>query len=216
MKTSLAVCSLLCGLAACGSTTRRIADADYPGVLRAPGALGTDVLWQQRVTACWGEGEQRGFDAAVQAQGDVLTVLGLSPVGAVGFSIRWDGHAVQFQNDSGMEMPFSPRFVLLDVQRVFLPWLPAGGVADGARSGEVDGERVTERWVGGRLQERRFERLDGRPAGSITVTYRWGEGAELAPVYAELRNDWFGYRMLVDTFREVRLPPPPAAGEAGR
>lgn len=213
MKPFHAVLSVTCCLAACGTTPRRVVDADYPGVLRAPGALGTDVLWQQRVTACWGDGEQRGFDAAIQAQGEVLTVLGLSPVGAVGFVIRWNGHEVTFQNDSGMDMPFSPRFVLLDVQRVFLPWLPTAAVADGERSGVVDGERVTETWAGGRLQTRRFERLDAVPAGAITVAYRWGDGVELAPVFAELRNDWFGYRMLVDTFREVRLPPAGAAAD---
>jgi hypothetical protein len=205
-------------LASCAGPPRpRLADADYPGELRPPAALPPDVLWQQRVTAIWGEGEQRGFDAAVQKQGETLTVIGMSPVGAPGFVLVLCCGNVALTNDSGMEMPFPPRFVVLDVQRVFYPWLApaAGGVAtDGEVVGTVGGERITERRTGGRLVERRFERLDGKPAGTIVVRYEWGEvpqsesnAPKQAPARATLDNAWFGYRIVIDTHTEALLPP---------
>lgn len=198
-------------LAACASSRApAFADRDYPGTILPAGRLTDEVLWQQRVTATWGEDGLRGFDAAVQKQGDTLTVLGLSPVGSIGFAILLHDTAVELQNQAGEELPFPARFILLDVQRTFYPWLSPAAAPDGRREGDVGEERVQEVWSGGRLVERRFTRLDGRPAGSITVTYDWGgvEPQRRSPLRAVLDNGWFGYRLLVDTHSEIRLPPP--------
>ena len=64
-------------LSACASEPRapRFSEADYPGQLRPPSALGADVLWQQRVTASWGDEKGRSFDVAVQKRGDTLTSI---------------------------------------------------------------------------------------------------------------------------------------------
>lgn len=196
-------------LASCAAPGRpRLHDADYPGELQAPRRLGDDVLWQQRVTAIWGEGEQRGFDAAVQKQGDRLTVIGLSPVSGPGFVLVLEHGAVTLTNQAGMEVPFPPRFVILDVQRVFFPWL-ANATDSEWTSGEAFGERITEVRSAGRLVERKFERLDGKPAGAITVRYEWGDAAPTrrAPIRATLDNAWFGYRLVIDTHTEAALPP---------
>lgn len=214
-------CRLLAGLAltlfaACRTAPPppRLADADYPGRLLPPTALSHDVLWQQRVTAHWGENEQRGFDAAVQKQGDTLSVLGLSPMGSVGFAIRLRGEAIDLQNQTDLEMPFPPRFVLLDVQRTFFPWLDAApGSLDGMRSAIVGDEQVTETWRDGRLQQRCFERIDGRPAGVITITYTWGTSGQLAPSHIDLDNGWLGYRLTIDTLVERLLPAAAAAND---
>ncbi|MBL9079721.1 MAG: DUF3261 domain-containing protein [Planctomycetes bacterium] len=186
------------------------ADRDYPGTLLPAGTFATDLLWQQRITATWGEGAQRGFDAAVQKQAAVLTVLGLSPAGYAGFVILLRGTDVELQNQAGEDLPFPPRFVLLDVQRTFYPWLPMPTPRDGEREGVVAGERVRERWADGRLQQRRFERLDATPPGTITITYDWTgtEPSWQAPRHVVLDNGWFGYRLTVDTHAETRLPPP--------
>ncbi|HEU4418453.1 MAG TPA: hypothetical protein VFT55_05910, partial [Planctomycetota bacterium] len=75
-------------LAACSSSAaHRWREEDYPGTLQPAAALATDMFLQQRVTATWGEDGQRGFDAAIQKQGDTLTVIGLSPVGSAGFAM---------------------------------------------------------------------------------------------------------------------------------
>lgn len=207
------VCTLLalCAVgASCRGTPRpMLTEADYPGELRAPEALGKDLLWQQRVTASWGDGEERGFDAAVQKQGATLTVIGMSPLGQAGFVMVQGPTGVTFENHTDMHLPFPARFVLLDVQRTFFPWLSASAVpSDGERCETVAGEQVVEQYSGGRLVERRFTRLDGKPAGTIVVRYEWGEDAgRLAPRRAVLDNGWFGYRMTVDTHSEAVLPP---------
>lgn len=194
----------LLALVACHTAPARphFTDADYPGELRKPAALGFDVVWQQRVTASWGDGQQRGFDAAVQKRGDRLSVLGLSPTGSLGFAFVLTDGAITVTNNTQMELPFPPRFIVLDVQRVFFPWLP-----NGATEGDVDGEHVTEtRDAQGRLVERRFRRLAGPPAGELVVRYEWGDPARRGPVRAELDNGWFGYRLTVDTHAETILP----------
>lgn len=199
-------------VAACAAAPEgpRFADADYPGELRMPAALPFDVVWQQRVTAFWGEGRQRGFDAAVQKRGDTLTVLGLSPMGSVGFAVVMENDAVQVTNNTEEELPFPPRFILLDVQRAFYPWIADGPIHGaprrGARTALVDGETVEERWSAGRLRERRFRRGDG-PDGEIVVRYEWGEDAWRGPSRVLLDNGWFGYRLQVDTHAETLLKP---------
>ena len=194
--------------AACASEPRapRFSEADYPGLLRPPSALGADVLWQQRVTASWGDEPGRSFDVAVQKRGDTLTLIGLSPLGSTGFVVELRGDAISHQAPAGEELPFPPRYLLLDVERVFFPWLPAGA-ADGERAGEVGEERVVEQVQGGRVRERRFTRLDGQPRGTIVVRYDWKDGDGAAPSQAELDNGWFGYRLSIRTLQETPLPP---------
>ena len=200
---------LVClGVACSSARVRTVSDSDYPGALRTPASLGLDLMWQQRVTARWGDGMERGFEAAVQKRGDTLTVIGLSPLGQAGFVLTQDTAGVRFENRTDMELPFSPRFVLLDVQRTFFPWLPINGaVSDGEHSAVVDGERVVEVRSGGKLRERRFTRCDGMPAGDIVVRYEWSETdvGRVAPRRAVLDNGWFGYRMTVETHAETVL-----------
>src|SRR5690606_31057451 len=112
----------VCLLAACPVTDRRpdgpaVGDGPgYPGLLRSPGALPEgDFLWQQRVTARWGDEEAQGFDAALQRQGDTLTLVGLTPMGSKAFVVTQRGEALTFDNDSGRDMPFPPRYIMLDV-----------------------------------------------------------------------------------------------------
>lgn len=184
---------------------------EAPGVLRPAGALPFDVLWQQRVTAHWGDGQQRGFDAAIQKQGDTLTVLGLSPTGGVGFAILEHGTEVELKNQSDMAMPFPPRYVLMDVQRTFYPWLPEATACDpgnpDSREAIVDGELVRETFRDGRLVERTFQRQNGDPAGVVRIRYDWTaeDTGRLAPRHVELVSEWFGYRLTIDTHEEERL-----------
>jgi len=104
-------------------------------------------------------------------------------------------------------LPFPPRFVLLDVQRALFPWLPegAGPLADGVHAADVDGEHVAETWSGGRLLERRFERLDHTPPGEIVVRYEGGRVPGEMPPPITLENGWFGYRLEVESLTEQTL-----------
>lgn len=204
----LAACLVLPG--ACRSAPpQRPRAADYPGVLRSPAALERDVLLRQHVTARWGEEEERGFDAVLQKHGGALTVLGLSPAGSLGFSVVQRADAIELTNHMPEDFPFEPRFILLDVQRAFYPWLPgpSGPRADGEHAAEVDGERVVETWSAGRLVERIFTRLSGEPAGEIRIRFHW-ERADLGvPSRTVLDNGWFGYRLTIETLEETSLEP---------
>ena len=205
---------LLASLAACAAHRGTpFADTDYPGTLQDAATLPQDVLWQQRVTASWGGAHagERGFDAAVQKQGDTLTVLGLSPIGSAGFAMILRGTTIELKNDTEQELPFPARFILLDVQRTFYPWLGAAMTTDGVRDGTTGEERVQETWASGRLVERRFTRISGTPAGAITVTYDWrgiDEPTRMAPPRTVLDNSWFDYRLVVETHSETRIAMP--------
>jgi hypothetical protein len=179
---------------------------EYPGTLRPPDAMGPDVQWRQRVTAQWGDRGKESFEAVLSKADAELLLVGLSPMGQPGFVLRYAGKDIEFENRSPRELPFPPRYIVLDVQRTFFPWIPGTPPRDGERSERVEGELVHERWAGGRLQHRRFEREDGRPAGAIEISYHgWEDGAD-APRRAVLDNGWFGYRLTIETVDQQRLP----------
>jgi len=218
-QSTTMLCALL-GTALAGScTTTRptLNDLDYPGTLLAPTQLTTEAVWQQRVTATWQapdqEPQERGFDAALQRQGDVLTVIGLSPLGTVGFSIQQGEDGLDVVNNIEDELVIPPRFILLDVHRTFFPWnAPAWQPMQGAgkRTCKFGGEEIRETWRNSRLQERTFRRLDNQPPGLITVTYDWqkpdGSTPNWAvPYRASLDNGWFGYKLSITTSSETRL-----------
>ena len=209
--------ALLCAtlpLANAGCRSARpsvLAASDYPGTLRPPGALATQAVWQQRVTATWsdpdGNEQTRGFGAAVQRRGDSLTVVGLSPMGSVGFSIEQSPNGVEIENNIPEQMVLPPRFILLDVQRTFYPWIDATEVdAAGDRVIVRDGEQVLERWQDGRLTERSFTRNAGGPKGVIRIRYEWGRDDWTFPTLATLDNGRVGDRLQIVTHNETRIP----------
>ena len=199
------------GVSACRGPARTTLRAeDYPGVLLPATDLPVEAVWQQRVTARWqapGQPPQeRGFDAAVQRIGDRLTVVGLSPMGSVGFTIEHGPEGVEFTNRVPDQMAIPPRFILLDVQRAFFPWFDGPADPEETRSRERDGEQITERWQDGRLVERTFARVDGAPEGEIRVRYRWGDAGWAAPLEAVLHNGWFGYELTIETIQQTLIP----------
>jgi hypothetical protein len=214
-------------LGSCAFTPQKPSEhGNYPGTLQAPQALATEAVWQQRVTAKWqapGEAPQeRGFDAALQRSGDALTVIGLSPMGSVGFSIQQTPSGIEVVNNMEDQLVIPPRFILLDVQRTFFPWIAADDshalLANGTHSAERNGEAIREVWLDGRLQQRTFRRLDNQPVGEICIRYEWQAPDWALPSKAVLDNGWFGYQLTILTHSETRLAPKEteleAAGES--
>lgn len=197
----------------------RLRAEDYPGVLVEPSRIAGDFLWRQSVTATFtradGSTDRRQLDAVVQKRGGVLSLLGLSPFGARAFLIEQRGQAVTLQRFLPGELPILPRFVLVDLHRTY--FRAAGGAApdaqpdDGERVTEGDGERQVDRYAGGQLVERRFTRLDGRPKGAIRIAYAPGLSASPGvvgpPRSVTLINEWFGYRLDIETVQHTPLPP---------
>ena len=186
------------------SATAATDEAGYPGTLRPASEAGFDFQWQQRVVAHW-QGRKNPFDAVLSKSGDELLLIGLGPMKTPGFIVRLEGQQLEFENRTKRDVPFDPQYIMLDVQRVYFPWIPGEPPADGSRTHERDGEVIDEVWADGCLEKRVFRRKNQSPPGEIVVQYSgWQEGAD-APRRAELNNGWFGYRLEIETLVQQRL-----------
>ena len=200
---------------ACGAPTPQGPPPEYPGTLigpealRSPAALGDAFALEQRVRSIYPEGEQ-SFRAVLQRRAGRLVLVGFGPHGGRGFVLTHTGTTVDFENHLPRDLPFPPEFMLHDVQRVWFRGL-SGPLPDGEHQAELDGERVVERWEGGRLRERRFSRPERR--GAITVSYGDGLGEDGPPPEVTLDNGWFGYRLVLTTLSHHRLDEPEPALE---
>ncbi|MSQ84860.1 MAG: DUF3261 domain-containing protein [Myxococcales bacterium] len=200
----LAICTLLSACSGQPARPTKLTPDSYPWTLRQPHAFGKDFLWQQRLTARTGRRED-SLTVALQKRGNVVTLVGLTPFNTKAFVLQQDGDVVTFEALVNREMPFPPRFILIDIQRTYLP-LPSDATTphDGVQTLELAGERVQQTFVGGQLSERRFERLDGKPAGTLRIRYQgwWPNGATRKIL---LDNAWFGYSLVIETQSAVDL-----------
>jgi hypothetical protein len=171
----------------------------YPGTLRDPGSSPHDFMVRQHAKGNYAE-RAISFEAVVQKSKDKLIVLVLTPYGSRALLIEQTGAHVRTEKFIDRELPFDPAFILLDVQRVFLKGQPSSPAPpEGWSESEIDGERVRERWEGGRLHERQYTRLDGTPEGTIVVRYEGGFVPGTKPPSILLDNGWFGYSMRLET-----------------
>jgi hypothetical protein len=179
------------------ATPEQLTDA-YPTVLQSPATLGPDFMMEQEVTMTHAEGSNT-FRAILQKRGDELVLLGLAPHGGRAFVLTQRGDAVTFESFMPEELPFPAQYILHDIHRT---WFHSAGSAEpdaqGFREVERDGERIREHVGAGGVSERRFERLDGAPAGAIVV--RYGDGLTAGaphtarpPDEVTFENGWFGY-----------------------
>lgn len=204
-----AALSMLALLASCGPPPARAPVAHYPGVLappaelRSPSALGDSFALEHRIRAESREGTHE-FRAVLQKLGDTIVIVGFGPHGGRGFTLTQRGNEIEFDSQLPRELPFPPRFMLLDVHRAWFRGLE-GPLPDGEHRAELDGEEVVERWEGGRLLSRAFRRLDGEPAGWIRVTYEGGLGGSGPPPVVRYDNGWFGYRLTLTTLSYQRI-----------
>jgi hypothetical protein len=193
--------ALLVVLASCGTQRPSGPPPEYPGTLaapstlRSPPGLGDAFALEQRVRSESPAGAHE-FRAVLQKRDDELVLVGLGPHGGRGFVLSQHGTEVEFESHLPEELPFPPRFMLLDIHRAWFVGLE-GPLADGEHREERDGEEIVERWEGGTLRERTFRRLDGRPDGIIRVEYEGGLGGERPPSVVTFDNGWFGYRLVL-------------------
>jgi uncharacterized protein DUF3261 len=179
----------------------------YTGPLDFPTGGVADFFDQQKIVATY-EGHSFGFDAVLQKRGNELTLLGLTPFGSRAFIVTQKGVDVSFQNYVGASLPFRPQYMLIDVHRVFLQTGPPGDAApyEGGRTFSSADENVTERWHDGRLVQRSYARIDGRPPGAIVVDYEGGVGDDARPPHhVVLTNGWYGYRLDITTLSHKPL-----------
>jgi hypothetical protein len=195
------VLAVACGCGPQPSPHSRPAADAYPGELLDSSALPDGLFVRQRIAAKYGK-RDLSFSAVLQTDQGTLSLLALTPYGSRAFSVEQRGQRVSFQRFVDQELPFPPRFILLDVHRTLFIGLPGAPLADGVHEGERSGERIVERWQNARLLERTFTRLDGRPKGAVRIAYQGGMSAGEIPARIDLDNGWFGYRLAIHTLRD--------------
>jgi Protein of unknown function (DUF3261) len=201
MRTLIRFSSGLLLVACASSSTQRPAAPPYTGPLDFPSERAADFFDRQKIVASY-DGHSFGFDAVLQKRGNELTLLGLTPFGSRAFVVTQKGADVSFQTYVGTALPFPPRYMLIDVHRVFFPADPATEAApfEGARTFSAEGEVIAETWHEGRLFHRTFSRSDGRLPGKIVVDYDGGLGDDSShPGHVVLTNGWYGYRLDITT-----------------
>jgi hypothetical protein len=199
-------------LGGCGAAAARPAPPrDYPGTLtapaelRSPSALGDAFALEQRVRSESPAGTHE-FRAVLQRRGDTLIMVGFGPHGGRGFVLTQRGDDVELDWQLPGEIPFPPRFMMHDVQRVWFGGLE-GPLPDGEHRETRNGEEIVERWEGGLLRERTYRRLDDDPPGVLRVHYEPGLGGTTVPETVVLDNGWFGYRLVLTTLSHQRIEP---------
>lgn len=204
----------LLALAACGSSVRRTTirttdPAEYPGALRDPKTLPHDFLVRQTITIHAtrdGKPVDGEFDAVLQKRGDTLLILGFGPMNVKAFTITQRADRIVAEQYMGPDLPFSPRNIVVDVDRVFFDRLPPPADAgfSGVQRGELDGEHVEETWRDGNLRAVAFTRPDRR--GAVRVELGAGcDAAHCEPESATLHNEWFGYTLEIANQQFERL-----------
>jgi len=200
------------------STAEAPADSGYPGVLVPTDRIEGGFMARQRVTARHA-GRTSSFDAVLQYYDGTLTLIGLTPFGTRAYVLQQRGTEVTFDVSVPQvveEMPFPPRYVLIDVHRTFFIGIPGAPLPDGEHRAEREGEIIVERWDGGRLRERSFRRRSGSPVGVIRVLYGARTVAGEIPRMIELHNGWYGYQLTIETVSYQRLPDTRSAGQGSR
>jgi hypothetical protein len=199
--TALGALGLALLASACGGGPPRPAARPDPSVLHAPSEYPGAFLDRQHITATYGT-RKASFDAVLQKRGDELVLLGMTPFGSRAFVLKQTGVDVTFESFVPQELPFPPRYILLDVHRVFFDGVAPGPQAldDGMHDATRDGEQITERWQGGRLWQRRIRRVNADPAGEIVIDYDAGMPAGgPPPAHVGFANGWYGYRLDITT-----------------
>lgn len=187
-----------CGAPSSPGTTKSVKNLDYPGILVDTRSLGEEFFWRQWVEAHYGE-KRVSFAAAVQLHHQKLTMLILSPTGQRAFSLEQEGKAFSFTRFIDRKLPFPPRNIFIDFHRTFFRGIDPPPREDGNHRLQKDGELIAEIWKDGKLRERQYSRLDGRPAGLIRIRYLGGMKGRKPPRQIEFENGWYGYRLIIRT-----------------
>jgi hypothetical protein len=175
--------------------------SSYPGVVHDPHEWRENFTVRQSIairSTRSGDTVEGQLDAVMQKQDDTLVIVGLGPMNSRAFTLSQRGGTVEFvPSAAGPELPFLPRYILVDVYRVFFfPPLPRAG-SDLVR-GERDGEQIEERWEHGELKLRSFTRPGSNLTGAVRVTYGAGCRVERChPDSVTLHNEWLGYTLTI-------------------
>jgi hypothetical protein len=163
------------------------------------------MLLEQRLTGQYEQGDS-SLRCVLQLSRGVMTVIGLTPFGSRAFVLTQHGTEYQLEKLVDRPLPFDPRHVLVDIQRVLFRRVVAHGAsaADGIHEQTDHGERIREQWRGGALVERTFLTPDG---GTLLARVEFTGAAEpLVARRVELHDERFGYKLVIETVAQRVLP----------
>lgn len=184
-------------LASCGQPVRPVDSREIENaeLLVDTAIIGGDFTARHSIEARFGE-RRAIFQAILQKTGDRLIIVGLTPQGQRAFVLQQRGREVEYDQAPGVELPFSPWHILVDIHRGLFR---GGGPSPAPRP---DGEHhvahplepMVETWSGGSLT-RRVIAIHGVERGAV-VEYAPGSG----PLYARslrFRNLRVGYTLRI-------------------
>jgi hypothetical protein len=134
--------------------------AQCPGSLRPTSEIEGDLRVELRMQVK-AESVDAALRLALEKQGDELTLVGISPLGAVVFSVIQNGVELEVDALPASILEVPPENVLRDLHRILFLDVPEGST-DGKRRASLGGVQITELWRAGRLVRRSFAG-DGAP-----------------------------------------------------
>lgn len=157
-----------------------------------------DFLARQRLSGHMGE-HKLSSEVVLQKQGDVLTLIGLTPFGTKAFALIQRGLETEYTPFVEVALPFPPEMMLADIHRTLFVRTGEDLTGDGDRRAKLGDERVDESWSGGRLMRRVYKRRRGQPKGLIIIDYGEGMSGRTPPPVITIDNQRFGYAVTIET-----------------
>lgn len=206
-----ALLPLLLAGAALAGCARTAPASDGPPRLRSRPLVDSrhlpcDFGWQQEITASRGP-FRHSFSVVVECAHGKLTIVGLTPYGTRAFTLLQDGTSFRASVEGPEALPFPPENILFDLHRALFWGFSSDPSENRPRAG--DGERRVDRFVEGRLVERRIL-ARGTSEERLRITYGEGYVPGTPPPEVLLTSETFGAEIRVVTVAATRLPPSPS------
>jgi hypothetical protein len=172
--------------------------SECPGLLVPTAEIPGDFVLRQRLRVTSPEVDT-GLDLAVQKHEDELVVVGFTALGAKAFSITQRGTKVRVRDNLGRASSVPPINVLRDLHRVLFLSVRDEPFYANTTQAVRDGTRITEFWWQGHLTSRIFQRMDEKPAGTLSISFPDGGDGE-----ARIHNVWCNYDAVLVTVSDSR------------
>lgn len=147
--------------------------------------------------------ETNSLEVVLQKQGNILTMVGLTPLGTRAFVARQEGVNVITEGPHNDALPFPPALVFLDVNRSLFVGINTTSLPDGWHTQQSHGAQIKDLWKGGLLVQR--ELSDPVQNTTLRIHYSPGYKGGLAPATVTLMNTRFRYRLTITTLQSSAL-----------
>lgn len=188
---------------ACSGSVRPAPPVVAPANLVDMAQVRWDFAWRQSISATYvrpdrdGRSESATFEAVLQKEGGILTMVGLTPFGTRAFVIQQEGSVVKLAAGQASQLPFPAEFIFLDVNRCFFMGLSTAVLADGWHQQQFHGETIQDHWRAGRLLQRIFRPTGASAKAAVVIRYRPGLVRGVAPSEVELVNERYSYSLKI-------------------